>query len=221
MHNTHILWKTIHCLSRRVPQPTLNTSITFNNKITTTPKDIANCFTKQFSNTVRHATVTGQTNPLTEQHRKYKDIILHSPQLSSWQGKHQAPKTHWTSWTRIPNTHTLHGYKTQHSSVTALHSLNNTIAKGFSQMASPVRTITVSLDMSKAFDRINIHTLIMKFIAITSKDARPTQHTETTHQYNVNLKLSFLKVGSSHTFQHLQCRVTTTHSTGSGHGLCR
>ena len=33
-----------------------NTSITFNNKVATTPKHIANCFTKQFTNTVKHAT---------------------------------------------------------------------------------------------------------------------------------------------------------------------
>ena len=38
MHNTHILLKTIHGLSNnRAPPPTLNTSITFNNTITTTP----------------------------------------------------------------------------------------------------------------------------------------------------------------------------------------
>ena len=57
-----------------------------------------------------------------------------------------------------------HGYKTQHSSVMALHTLNNTVAKGFNQMAPPVRTITVALDMSKAFDTINIHTLIRKLL---------------------------------------------------------
>ena len=45
-HNTHTRWKTIHGLSNRVPPHTLNTSITFNNKIATTPKHIANCFTK-------------------------------------------------------------------------------------------------------------------------------------------------------------------------------
>ena len=45
MHNTHIFWKTIHGLSNRKPPPTLNTSITFNNK------HIENCFTKQFTNT--------------------------------------------------------------------------------------------------------------------------------------------------------------------------
>ena len=33
-----------------------NTSITFNNEIATTPKHIGNCFTKQFTNTVKHAT---------------------------------------------------------------------------------------------------------------------------------------------------------------------
>ena len=55
-HNTHTLCKTIHGLSNRTPPHTLNTSITFNNIIATTPKHIANCFTKQFTNTVKHAT---------------------------------------------------------------------------------------------------------------------------------------------------------------------
>ena len=48
-HNTHTLWKTIHGLSNRAPPHTLNTSITFNNKIATTPTHIANCFTIQFT----------------------------------------------------------------------------------------------------------------------------------------------------------------------------
>ena len=58
----------------------------------------------------------------------------------------------------ISNTPMQHGYKTQHSTVTALHTLNNTVAKGFNQMAPPART------MSKAFDTINIHTLIRKLL---------------------------------------------------------
>ena len=57
-----------------------------------------------------------------------------------------------------------HGYKTQHASVTALHRVNNTVAKEFNQMAPLARTITVALDMSKAFDTINIHTLIRKLL---------------------------------------------------------
>ena len=48
--------------------------------------------------------------------------------------------------------------------MTALHTLNNTVAKRLSQMASPARSITVALDMSKAFDTINIHTLIRKLL---------------------------------------------------------
>ena len=58
------------------------------------------------------------------------------------------------------NTPTQHWYKTQHSTVRALHTVNNTVAKGFNQMAPPTRTITVALDISKAFDTIKIHTLI-------------------------------------------------------------
>ena len=72
-YNTHILWKTINGLSNRAPPNILNNSITFNNKITNTPKHIANCFTKQFRNT-QH---TKQTDPLTGQHITYKDTTLH------------------------------------------------------------------------------------------------------------------------------------------------
>ena len=49
------IWR-IHGLSNRAPPHTLNTSITLNNKIANTPTHIANCFTKQFKNTVKHAT---------------------------------------------------------------------------------------------------------------------------------------------------------------------
>ena len=64
----------------------------------------------------------------------------------------------------IPSTPTQHGYKIQHSTVTALHTVNNTVARGFNLMAPPARTITVALDMSKTFDTINIHTLIRKLL---------------------------------------------------------
>ena len=67
----------------------------------------------------------------------------------------------------ITQTPTQHGYKAQHSTFTALHTLNNTVAKGFNQMAPPARTITVALDMSKAFDtvnRLNTHNLIGKLL---------------------------------------------------------
>ena len=61
-HNTHTLWKTIHGLSNRAPPHTLNTSITFNNKIATTPTHIANCFTKQFTHYQARNTQNKQTH---------------------------------------------------------------------------------------------------------------------------------------------------------------
>ena len=241
-HNTHTLWKTIHGLSNRAPPHTLNTSITFNNKIATTPTHIANCFTQQFTNTVKHAThktnrhinrathniqgynITLTTSQVQEaikesknnnsqgpdklniRHLKHigplglaflmsmfktalnKNIIPHTwklanivpipkPNKDTDKGTSYRPisllsviaKTLEKSLlpyitANISNTPMQHGYKTQHYTVTALHTLNNTVAKGFNQMAPPARTITVALDMSKAFDTINIHTLIRKLI---------------------------------------------------------
>ena len=55
-HHTHTVWKTIHGLTNIAVSTTLNNTITFTNKITTTPKHIANCFNKEFTNTVRHTT---------------------------------------------------------------------------------------------------------------------------------------------------------------------
>ena len=45
-----------HGLSNSAPPTTHKNSTTFNNKITNTPKYIANCFTKQITNTIKHAT---------------------------------------------------------------------------------------------------------------------------------------------------------------------
>ena len=52
----------------------------------------------------------------------------------------------------------------QNSTVTALHTLNNIVAKGFNQMVPHARIITVALDMRKVFDTINIHILIGKLL---------------------------------------------------------
>ena len=218
---------------------TTHTSITFNNKIATTPKHIANCFTKQFTNTVKHAThktnrrinrathniqgynITLTTSQVQEaikqsknnnsqgpdklniRHLKHigslglafltsmfktalnKNIIPHTWKLANIVPipKPNKDTDKGTSYRPISllsviaktleksllpyitaNTPMQHGYKTQHSTVTALHTLNNTVAKGFNQMAPPARTITVALYMSKAFDTINIHTLIRKLL---------------------------------------------------------
>ena len=77
-------------------------------------------------------------------------------------------------------------------------------------MVPPARTITVALDMSKAFDTISKHTLIRKLLQTknqaqllsssqtTSRDAKPTRHIRITHPHNVNSKLAFHKVASFH-----------------------
>ena len=58
----------------------------------------------------------------------------------------------------IPNTHMQHGYKTQHSTVTALHTLNNTVAKGFIQPnGSPCANNHCSTQYEQSF-RHNKHT---------------------------------------------------------------
>ena len=54
--HTHSLEDHTWSIQQSTTTHTLNTSITFNNKIPTTPKHIANCVTKQFTNTVKHAT---------------------------------------------------------------------------------------------------------------------------------------------------------------------
>ena len=46
----------------------------------------------------------------------------------------------------IPNTPMQHGYKTQHSTVMALHTLNNTVAKGFNQTQS-LETVHITEEM--------------------------------------------------------------------------
>ena len=103
-HNTHTLWKTIHGLSNRAPPHTLNTSITFNNKIATTPINIANCFTKQFTNTVKHA--THKTNRSI--HRATQNIQGYNITLTTFQvqvsiKQSKNNNSHSPSWNHIPH----------------------------------------------------------------------------------------------------------------------
>ena len=79
-HNTHIIWKTIHGLFNRAPPATHKNSITFNNKITNTPKRIVSPNNSQAPSNTQH---TKQTDPLTGQHKTYKDTTLHPPLLRS------------------------------------------------------------------------------------------------------------------------------------------
>ena len=62
----------------------------------------------------------------------------------------------------IPEVKHQHGFKPLHSTTTALHQITNQITQGFNLKQPPERTIVVSLDLSKAFDTVNIHNLIHK-----------------------------------------------------------
>ena len=55
-NNTHTLWKSIHGLSNRAASTPQKFTITFTKKIAILSKNIANCFNKQFTNTVKHST---------------------------------------------------------------------------------------------------------------------------------------------------------------------
>ena len=86
------------------------------------------------------------------------------------------------------NTPTQHGYKTHHSTMMALHTVNNTVARGFNQMVPPAQPITVEFVMRKAFDTIPYTHLSeschrptfpaqsLSSSQTTSRDAKPTQH---------------------------------------------
>ena len=103
--------------------------------------------------------------PILKPKKRHKQgclIQAHIPPLSNATTLEKRNLPYITA--NIPNTPMQHGYKTQHSTVTALHTLNHTVANGLNQMAPPARTITVALDMSKTFDTINIHTLIRKLL---------------------------------------------------------
>ena len=60
----------------------------------------------------------------------------------------------------FPPTKMQHGFRAKHSTTTALLNLTSKIALGFNQRPPPERTVTVALDLTKAFDSVNITTLI-------------------------------------------------------------
>ena len=63
-----------------------------------------------------------------------------------------------------------HGFRSGHSTTTALLPLVQRIASGFNQRKPPLRTATVAIDISKAFERVD-HTLLLD--AIASTDLHP------------------------------------------------
>ena len=102
----------------------------------------------------------------------------------------------------LPAVHHQHGFKENHSTTTALQLVYNHISAGFNKKKPPDRTIAVALDMSKAFDTVNLHRLINKirnqpiqpriirFIANYLKGRKGF-----THFQNTNSKQQIFKTG--------------------------
>ena len=64
----------------------------------------------------------------------------------------------------LPISPTQHGFRPNHSTTTALLPLTQHIARGFNQHLPPLRTLTMSIDFSKAFDMVNHTKLISSLI---------------------------------------------------------
>ena len=158
----------------------------------------------------------------------------HIPPFSNCRDTGEEPSSLHGRW----HTKNTHATRVQHSTVTALHTVNNTVAKGFNQMAPPARTITVALDMSKAFDTINIHTLIrkllqtnipgtiIKFIANYIKGRKAytiyKNHTSSQRQFKTGKVASFHQHYSTYTLQTYhhqehQFRSWSTQMTSPSH----
>ena len=122
---------------------------------------------------------------------------------------------------------------TKHNTtVTAVHTLNNTVAMGFNQIAPPERTVNVALDMSKTFNTLNIRTLIrmlletnipgtiMKFIANYFKGRKAyttsRNHTSIHHQFKIDISQSDIPSPTLFTlqiYQHTEHWFRSWHTT--------
>ena len=60
-----------------------------------------------------------------------------------------------------------HGFRSDHSTVTALYDFTEAVAQGFNKPLPPDRTILVQLDLSKAFDMVSLDKLITDLNAST------------------------------------------------------
>ena len=94
----------------------------------------------------------------TQQRHRYL-LQVHIPPLSNCKDTGDEP-----SYICLHNRkHTKHTHATQHSTDGTTHSKQHRI-KGVQPNGSPAQRITVALDINKAFDTININTLIRKLL---------------------------------------------------------
>ena len=97
---------------------------------------------------------------------------------------------------------------------------------GSNKWFSIARTITVALDMSKAFETMSIHTLMRKLLQtnITGTIIKLIANYikgRKTYTTSIQNWRSTRWRHFTNTIQHIHCGHTTTKSTSSGHGLRR
>ena len=172
----------------------------------------------------------GEHSPYPKIQQRYKQgylIQAHIPPLSNCKDTGEEP----SSLHKSKHTHATRAQNTTHYSDGTTHSKQH-CSKGVQPKALLARTITVALDMSKAFDTINIHTFIRKllqtnipgtiitFIAHYIK-GRKAYTTYINHTSSIQNWRSTRWRPFTNTIQHIHCRHTTTRSTSSCHGLRR
>ena len=67
----------------------------------------------------------------------------------------------------LPLAPSQHGFRPNHSTTTALLPLTHKVAQGFNQLCPPHRTVTMSIDFSKAFDMVP-HTKLLSALSQTT-----------------------------------------------------
>ena len=109
----------------------------------------------------------------------------------------------------LPLSNTQHGFRQNHSTTTALLPLAHKVALGFNQPRPPHRTVTVSIDFSKAFDTVS-HTKLIHSLT-----------TQTTLRHNTVRWLSAYLRGRMASCQYNNTKSPHRHArTGVPQGSC-
>ena len=93
----------------------------------------------------------------------------------------------------IPHISTQHGFKSNHSTSTALHNINNTIRLQPKQTTITYNHSSTKHESQSTYTHSHInytnqtsHTPLSNTSLTTSKSAKHTPHSETKHQHNAN-----------------------------------
>ena len=174
----------------------LNTSITFNNEIPTTPKNIAHCFTKQFTNTVRYAThkTNGSIYRATQKIQGY-NIILTITQVQ--EAIKQSKNNNSHGYDKLNIRHLKHIHPIELAFLMSMFNtgLNNTIIRHIRKLANigPIPKPNKDIDKSTSYRPISLLSVIAKvleksllpYITATIPNT-PTQHSTVTTIHTLN-----------------------------------